>query len=47
VHRSTIVNLQAIEAITRDDAGRGVISLKSRPETLVVSQPFMALFRAM
>jgi DNA-binding LytR/AlgR family response regulator len=47
VHRSTIVNLRAIESITRDDTGRGVVSLRSRPETLVVSQPFMALFRAM
>jgi DNA-binding LytR/AlgR family response regulator len=47
VHRSTVVNLHAIEAITRDDTGRGVLSLKARPETLVVSQPFMALFRAM
>lgn len=47
VHRSTIVNLRAIEAITRDDSGRGVIALKSRPETLVVSQPYMTLFKAM
>jgi len=47
VHRSTIVNLRAIESITRDDTGRGLVKLKSRPETLVVSQPFMALFRAM
>ena len=47
VHRSTIVNLRAIEAVTRDDTGRGVLSLKGRPETLVVSQPFMGLFRGM
>ena len=47
VHRSTIVNLRAIESITRDDAGRGVLVLRSRPETLLVSQPYMALFRAM
>jgi DNA-binding LytR/AlgR family response regulator len=47
VHRSTIVNLRAIESITRDDTGRGVIALKSRPETLLVSQPYMSLFRAM
>ncbi|MES2298415.1 MAG: LytTR family DNA-binding domain-containing protein [Pseudomonadota bacterium] len=47
IHRSTIVNLKAIAAITRDDAGRGVVKLKNRPETLSVSQPFMALFRNM
>ncbi|HVI25324.1 MAG TPA: LytTR family DNA-binding domain-containing protein [Xanthomonadaceae bacterium] len=47
IHRSTIVNLRAIAAITRDDSGRGTVRLKSRPETLAVSQPFMALFRHM
>jgi len=47
VHRSTIVNLKAIAGVARDDSGRGILRLKSRPETLVVSQPFMALFRNM
>jgi DNA-binding LytR/AlgR family response regulator len=47
VHRSTIVNLRAIASVVRDDEGRGLLKLKNRPETLVVSQPFMALFRSM
>lgn len=47
VHRSTIVNMRAIASVTRDEAGRGQIRLKSRPETLTVSQPFMTLFRNM
>ncbi len=47
IHRSTIVNLKAIAGITRDDAGRGIVRLKNRPETLTVSVPFMALFRHM
>ncbi|MFC3552466.1 LytR/AlgR family response regulator transcription factor [Lysobacter cavernae] len=47
IHRSTIVNLKAIASITRDDTGRGTVRLKNRPETLTVSQPFMALFRHM
>ena len=47
IHRSTIVNLRAVASVTRDEAGRGVIRLKTRPETLFVSQPFMALFRTM
>ena len=47
IHRSTIVNLRAIAAVAREDGGRGVVRLKARPETLVVSQPFMALFRHM
>jgi len=47
VHRSTIVNMRAIAAVARDDSGRGQIRLKNRPETLVVSQAFMGLFRNM
>ena len=47
IHRSTIVNLKAIAGITRDDSGRGTVRLKSRPETLAVSQTFMSLFRHM
>jgi DNA-binding LytR/AlgR family response regulator len=47
IHRSTIVNLKAIAGITRDDAGRGIVRLKNRPETLTVSVPFMTLFRNM
>ena len=47
IHRSTIVNLKAIDSIARDETGKGQLKLKSRPETLAVSQPFMALFRSM
>jgi len=47
IHRSTIVNLKAIAGIVRDDAGRGIVRLKDRPETLTVSAPFMTLFRNM
>jgi DNA-binding LytR/AlgR family response regulator len=47
VHRSTIVNMRAIASVTRDESGRGLVKLKSRPETLTVSQPFMTLFRNM
>ena len=47
IHRSTIVNLKAVASIVRDDTGKGTLRLKQRPETLVVSQPFMVLFRNM
>jgi DNA-binding LytR/AlgR family response regulator len=47
IHRSTIVNMRAIASIARDDSGRGTIRLKTRPETLAVSIPYMALFRNM
>jgi DNA-binding LytR/AlgR family response regulator len=47
IHRSTIVNVKTIASITRDETGKGMIKLKTRPETLTVSQPFMVLFRNM
>ena len=47
IHRSTIVNMKAIAAVTRDDSGRGTIRLKNRPETLPVSLTYMPLFRNM
>ncbi len=47
IHRSTIVNLKAIASISRDESGKGLVRLKHRPETLPVSQAFMALFRGM
>lgn len=47
IHRSTIVNLKAIASVVRDDSGKGTLKLRHRPETLVVSQPFMTLFRSM
>jgi len=47
IHRSTIVNLRAIAAITRDEAGRGTIRLRNRPETLPVSLTYMPLFKSM
>jgi DNA-binding LytR/AlgR family response regulator len=47
IHRSTIVNMKAVEAITRDDSGRGAMRLRNRPETLAVSLTYMALFRNM
>lgn len=47
IHRSTIVNMKAVASIARDDAGKGIVRLRQRPETLSVSQPFMVLFRNM
>ncbi|MCI3952353.1 MAG: transcriptional regulator [Burkholderiales bacterium] len=47
IHRSTIVNVSAIAAVSRDLAGRMSVKLKNRSETLSVSQPFAHLFRQM
>jgi len=47
IHRSTIVNVNAIGAVSHDLAGRLVLKLKDRKETLQVSQPYSHLFRQM
>lgn len=47
VHRSTIVNLRAIERVDRDWRGEPVIVLRGRGETLAVSRTFAHRFKAM
>ena len=46
IHRSTIVNLNAIDSVGRDKNGHLILRLKDRT-TLQVSQPFAHLFRQM
>ena len=47
IHRSTLVNANAIAGVSRDIAGRLLVKLKDRRETLAVSQPFAHRFRQM
>jgi DNA-binding LytR/AlgR family response regulator len=47
IHRSTIVNVNAIDAVMRDLRGRVRISLKARSEKLAVSEGHAHLFRQM
>jgi DNA-binding LytR/AlgR family response regulator len=47
VHRATIVNVVAIEVVTRDLGGHVVLRLKGRDETIRVSQPYTYRFRQM
>jgi len=47
VHRGTIVNLKEVAAAVRDEAGRVVLKLRHRKETLAVSRVYADLFRAM
>lgn len=47
IHRSTIVNANAIAGVTRDFRGRVLVKLKSRSETLAVSEAHTHLFRQM
>ena len=47
VHRSTVVNVHAIDSVIRDDRGNLKLRLKQRPETLSVSEAYTHLFRQM
>lgn len=47
IHRSTIVNMDHVEAAVRDDTGRLRLCLRSRPERLLVSRVHADLFRPM
>jgi len=47
VHRGTVVRADAIESVTRDEAGKLHLSLRGRKEKLPVSRLYAHLFRAM
>jgi DNA-binding LytR/AlgR family response regulator len=47
VHRGTVVRAEAIEAVTRDEAGKLHLQLRGRPEKLPVSRLYAHLFKAM
>lgn len=47
IHRSAIVNLDAVAAAVRDDSGRLHLQLRERKETLPVSRVFADLFKPM
>lgn len=47
VHRSTVVNVHAIDSVIRDDRGNFTLRLKQRPETLPVSEAYHHLFQQM
>ena len=47
IHRSIIVNVNAIAEVSRDARGHPNLHLKSRSERLQVSQPYAHLFRQM
>lgn len=47
VHRSTVVNVHAIDSVIRDDRGSLALRLKQRPEKLQVSEAYHHLFRQM
>jgi DNA-binding LytR/AlgR family response regulator len=47
IHRATLVNVNAIEGVTRDIRGRHLVRIKERPEKLEVSRSFLHLFKQM
>jgi len=47
IHRSTLVNARAVAAVSRDERGRQLVSVKGRPEKLEVSRSFAGLFKGM
>ena len=47
VHRSTVVNVHAIDSVMRDDRGNLQLRLKHRPETLPVSEAYHHRFEQM
>jgi DNA-binding LytR/AlgR family response regulator len=47
IHRSTVVNVSAIESVVRDIGGHVQVRLKNRKELLPVSEAYAHLFRSM
>ena len=47
IHRSTLVNVQAIAAVQRDERGRLLVSLRQHPQRLEVSRSYAARFKGM
>ena len=47
IHRSTIINMNYIDSVSRDFRGQASVKLKGRNEALQVSRPFSHLFKQM
>ena len=47
IHRSTLVNVNAIAGVTRDFRGQAHVRIKGKDETLVVSRIYSHLFKQM
>lgn len=47
IHRSTVVNVSAIAAVTRDFRGQAHVKIKGKDEALVVSRIYSHLFKQM
>ena len=47
IHRSTLVNANAIDGITRDFRGRQIVAVKGHNQKLEVSRSYLGLFKGM
>ncbi len=47
IHRSTIVNVQAVQSVVRDERGRQIVTVKGHPQKLEVSRSFTGVFKGM
>jgi DNA-binding LytR/AlgR family response regulator len=47
IHRSTLVNVNAIAGVARDERGRQLVGIRGRAEKLEVSRSYTGLFRGM
>ena len=47
IHRSTLVNADAIASVARDFRGQAHVKIKGKPDTLVVSRIYSNLFKQM
>jgi len=47
IHRSTLVNVKAIDGVTRDFRGRQIVAVKGHKEQLEVSRSYLGLFKGM
>jgi DNA-binding LytR/AlgR family response regulator len=47
IHRSAIVNVQAVTQVVRDERGRQIVHLNGHPQKLEVSRSFAGVFKGM
>jgi len=47
IHRSALVNIEAVAGVTRDLRGRQIVSVRGHPEKLEVSRSYTGLFKGM
>jgi DNA-binding LytR/AlgR family response regulator len=47
IHRSTLVNVNAIAGVSRNERGQHLVAIQGRPEKLEVSRSYIHLFKQM